>query len=70
MFDSKPYIDIVTVWVKGYPPINFEIDIKRNQLELLQGRDESLHFTWEIYQKITVIIKTFRTVQLTVISIP
>ena len=61
MYDAKEYYDIVTVWIKGYPPINFEILIKRNQLELLQARDESQR-EGDLNQKVTIIIKTFRNV--------
>ena len=62
MFDSKEYFDLVTLWIKGYPIINFEIRIKRNQLELLQARDESKTSEHKgvLNQKITVIVKTFR----------
>ena len=59
MYDAKEYFDLVTVWIKGYPPINFEILIKRKQLELLQARDESQH-EGILNQKVTIIIKTFR----------
>ena len=62
MYDAKEYFDLVTVWIKGYPPINFEILIKRNQLELLQARDESQQ-QGILNQKVTIIIKTFRSVQ-------
>lgn len=61
MFDSKKYIDVVTIWMKGYPSINFEIRIKRNQLELLQARDDSQD-EQILNQKVTIVIKTFRTV--------
>ena len=61
MFDSKQYVDLITLWIKGFPPINFEILIKRNQLEILQARDESQN--QEIFtRKISIIIKTFRSV--------
>ena len=59
MFDSKEYFDLVTLWIKGYPPVNFEILIKRNQLEILQAQDESQH-EGVLNQKVTIIIKTFR----------
>ena len=62
MYDANEYFDLVTVWIKGYPPINFEILIKRNQLELLQARDESQQ-QGILNQKVTIIIKTFRSVQ-------
>ena len=62
MYDAKEYFDLVTVWIKGYPPINFEILIKRNQLELLQARDESQQ-QGILNQKVTIIIKTFRSGQ-------
>ena len=61
MFDSREYFDLVTLWIKGYPPVNFEILIKRNQLELLQARDETQH-EGILNQKVTIIIKTFRRV--------
>ena len=61
MFDSKKYIDVVTIWMKGYPSINFEIRIKGNQLELLQARDDSQD-EQILNQKVTIVIKTFRTV--------
>ena len=61
MFDSKKYIDVVTIWMKGYPSINFEIQIKRNQLELLQARDDSQD-EQILNQKVAIVIKTFRTV--------
>ena len=61
MFDSKEYIDVVTLWMKGYPSINFEIRVKRNQLELLQERDDSQD-EQILNQKVTIVIKTFRTV--------
>ena len=61
MFDSKEYIDVVTLWMKGYPSINFEIRVKRNQLELLQARDDSQD-EQILNQKVTIVIKTFRTV--------
>ena len=62
MYDAKEYFDLVTVWIKGYPPINFEILIKRNQLELLQAQDESQH-EGILNQKVTILIKTFRSVR-------
>ena len=61
MFDSREYFDVVTLWIKGYPPVNFEILIKRNQLELLQARDETQH-EGILNQKVTIVIKTFRSV--------
>jgi len=61
MFDSKEYIDVVTLWMKGYPSINFEIRVKRNQLELLQARDDSQD-EQILNQKVTIVIKTFRPV--------
>ena len=61
MFDSKEYIDVVTIWMKGYPSINFEIRIKGNQLELLQARDDSQD-EQILNQKVAIVIKTFRTV--------
>ena len=62
MFDSREYFDLVTLWIKGYPPVNFEILIKRNQLELLQAQDESQH-EGVLNQKVTILIKTFRSVR-------
>ena len=59
MYDAKEYFDLVTLWIKGHPPINFEILIKRKQLELLQARDESQH-EGILNQKVTIIVKTFR----------
>ena len=62
MYDAKEYFDLVTLWIKGHPPINFEILIKRKRLELLQARDESQH-EGILNQKVTIIIKTFRSVK-------
>ena len=62
MFDSREYFDLITLWIKGYPPVNFEILVKRNQLELLQARDESQH-EGVLNQKVTILIKTFRSVR-------
>ena len=36
MFDTKAYKDLVTLWIKGFPTLHFEIQVKREQLELLQ----------------------------------
>ena len=62
MFDSREYNDHVTLWLKGYPIVNFEIKIKRNQLELLQARDESQR-EGVVSEKVTMIIKTYRNVR-------
>ena len=62
MFDTREYFDLITLWIKGYPPVNFEILIKRNQLELLQARDESQH-EGGLNQKVTILIKSFRSVR-------
>ena len=62
MFDSREYFDLVTLWIKGYPPVNFEILVKRNHLELLQAQDESQH-EGVLNQKVTILIKTFRSVR-------
>ena len=62
MYDAKEYFDLVTLWIKGHPPINFEIQIKRKQVELLQARDETQH-EGILNQKVTIIVKTFRSVK-------
>ena len=36
MFDTRAYKDLVTLWIKGFPELYFEIQIKREQIELLQ----------------------------------
>ena len=46
----------MTVWLEGYPTISFEVEIKRNELELLPVYNPK----HGIDSKVTVIIKTFR----------
>ena len=36
MFDTRKYTDLVTLWIKGFPTLHFEIQIKRQQLDVLQ----------------------------------
>ena len=36
MFDTRAYKDLVTLWIKGFPELYFEIQVKREQIELLQ----------------------------------
>ena len=36
MFDTRKYTDLVTLWIKGFPTLHFEIQIKRQQLDILQ----------------------------------
>ena len=36
MFDTRKYTDLVTLWIKGFPALHFEIQIRREQLEVLQ----------------------------------
>ena len=36
MFDTRKYTDLVTLWIKGFPTLHFEIQIKRRQLDVLQ----------------------------------
>ena len=32
MFDTRAYKDLVTLWIKGFPELHFEIQVKREQL--------------------------------------
>ena len=73
MFDTRAYKDLVTLWIKGFPTLHFEIEVKREQLELLQvrfhpfyhcyfiikARDTSLA-SGKVNEKISIIIKTYR----------
>ena len=36
MYDARKYTDLVTLWIKGFPALHFEIQIRREQLEVLQ----------------------------------
>ena len=36
MFDTRRYTDLVTLWIKGFPALHFEVQIRREQLEVLQ----------------------------------
>ena len=36
MFDTRKYTDLVTLWIKGFAALHFEIQIRREQLEVLQ----------------------------------
>ena len=36
MYDARRYTDLVTLWIKGFPALHFEIQIRREQLEVLQ----------------------------------
>ena len=44
MFDTRSYKDLVTLWIKGFPKLHFEIQIKREQLDLLQVRMNFINF--------------------------
>ena len=35
MYDSRQYTDVVTFWIKEFQAIYFEIEIKREQLQIL-----------------------------------
>ena len=45
MFDTRAYKDLVTLWIKGFPKLHFEIQIKREQLDLLQVRINFTNFS-------------------------
>ena len=36
MFDTRKYTDLVTLWIKGFAAPHFEIQIRREQLDVLQ----------------------------------
>ena len=44
MFDTRAYKDLVTLWIKGFPELHFEIQVKREQLELLQVSTDFVDF--------------------------
>ena len=44
MFDTRAYKDLVTLWIKGFPELHFEIQVKREQLELLQVNIDFVDF--------------------------
>merc|ERR1712131_44693 len=59
MYDTRKYTDLVTLWIRGFPPVYFEIQIRRVQLDLLPARDPS-QAPGTINEKITIIVKTYR----------
>ena len=74
MFDTRAYKDLVTLWIKGFPTLHFEIQVKREQLEVLQVRLDFTDFhcyfiikardtllaSGKVNEKISIIIKTYR----------
>ena len=47
MYDSRKYTDLVTLWIKGFPALHFEIQIRREQLEVLQVSSRNKNYTFE-----------------------
>ena len=58
MYDSLVYYDTVTVWLKGYEIVQFQIKIERPKLELLAANDPSTA-EGRVNENVTIIIKTF-----------
>ena len=62
MSGNQAHQSLICLWIISLQGIHKIILIKRNQLELLQAQDESQH-EGVLNQKITILIKTFRSVR-------